>query len=114
MNTMYMSVLERTKEIGVMKAIGAKNSHIMQIFLIESGFYGLVGGLIGVAVGAGIAKGVEIVAGGYLGTGLLRAEVPLSLVFGVIAFSLIIGIASGIAPAYRASKLNPVDALRYE
>lgn len=114
MNTMYMSVLERTKEIGVMKAIGAKNSDVMKIFLIESGFYGLMGGTIGILIGAGIAKLTEIIAGRYLGTGLLRAEITATLVGSVLVFAFLIGLFSGIAPAYRASKLNPVDALRYE
>ena len=71
MNTMYMSVMERTKEIGVMKAIGAKNSHILQIFLIESGIYGLLGGAVGVLIGIGIAKIVEFAATNYLGNDLL-------------------------------------------
>lgn len=114
MNTMYMSVLERTKEIGVMKAIGAKNSDIMTIFLIESGFYGLIGGAMGIAIGWGIAKLAEIIASQFLGTGLLRAVVSPTLILGVLTFSFLIGIISGAAPAYRASKLRPVDALRYE
>ena len=114
MNTMYMSVIERTKEIGVMKAIGAKNSDIAKIFLIESGFYGLVGGAIGVAIGAGMAKLTEFVAGGILGTGLLRAEISPTLVIATLIFSFGVGLISGIAPAYRASRLRPVDALRYE
>ena len=67
MNTMYMSVMERTKEIGIMKAIGAKNSHILQIFLIESGSYGLIGGGIGVFIGRGIAKIVQFAATQYMG-----------------------------------------------
>jgi len=114
MNTMYMSVLERTKEVGVMKAIGAKNSHILTLFLIESGIYGIIGGLVGVGVGVGIAKTVELVAKQILGTPLLRAEVTLGLILGTLLFSFVVGMVSGIAPAYRASKMNPVDALRYE
>jgi len=114
MNTMYMSVLERTKEIGVMKAIGARNSHIMQIFLFESGIYGILGGLIGILMGVGIAKGIELIAAQTLGSGLLVAHISFSLLFGALVFSFVIGALSGIAPAYRASKLHPVDALRYE
>lgn len=114
MNTMYMSVMERTKEIGIMKAIGAKNSHILQIFLIESGIYGLVGGIIGVLVGIGIAKSVEFIATNFLGSNLFKAYLSLPLILGAIAFSFLIGALSGIAPSYKASKLNPVDALRYE
>ena len=114
MNTMYMSVAERTKEIGIMKAIGAKNSHILRIFLIESGAYGLFGGTIGVLIGVGIAKLTEYGAGKFLGTGLLMANVTPPLIISALLFSFIIGTISGIAPAYKASKLNPVDALRYE
>ncbi len=114
MNTMYTSVLERTKEIGIMKAIGAKNSDIMQIFLIEAGIYGLIGGAVGVLVGLGIAKGAEIAAAQVLGEGLLVAAFPLWLIFGALSFSFFIGIISGVAPARQASSLRPVDALRYE
>jgi putative ABC transport system permease protein len=97
-----------------MKAIGAKNSHILQIFLIESGIYGLFGGLVGVIIGIGISKGVEIIAANYLGTELLKAYISLPLVLGALAFSFIVGAISGIAPSYQASKLNPVQALHYE
>ncbi|MDP1695878.1 MAG: ABC transporter permease [archaeon] len=114
MNTMYMSIMERTREIGVMKAIGAKNSHIMQIFLIESGIYGLVGGAIGILIGAGIGKGVEFIATYALGTNLLQAQISPFLVVGALTFSFVVGLISGVAPAYQASKMNPVDALRYE
>lgn len=114
MNTMYMSVMERTKEIGVMKAIGAKNSHILQIFLIESGIYGLFGGIIGVSIGLGISKLVEFIATQYMGTELLQAYVSIPLIIGALTFSFVVGAISGIAPSYQASKLHPVQALRYE
>jgi len=114
MNTMYTAVLERTKEIGTMKAIGAKNSDIMLIFLIESGLLGLVGGLIGIAIGAGLAKGIEYVAATALGTVFLRAYFPWYLILGALMFSFVIGSLSGLLPAIQASKLKPADALRYE
>jgi putative ABC transport system permease protein len=114
MNTMYTSVLERTKEIGTMKAIGAKNSQIMTLFLFEAGLLGLVGGIIGVGIGGGIAKIAEIIAFSYLGTELLKANLSVPLVVGALLFSFIIGSLSGILPAYQASNLKPVDALRYE
>ncbi|MEI6058373.1 MAG: ABC transporter permease [archaeon] len=113
-NTMYTSVLERTREIGTMKAIGAKNNDILMIFLIESGLIGLVGALIGLALGYGAAKTVEIIAINSLGTNLLKAAAPWWLVLGCLAFGFIIGSASGVFPAYRAAKVKPVDALRYE
>ncbi|MEN9626044.1 MAG: hypothetical protein RL557_372 [archaeon] len=113
MNTMYTSVLERTKEIGTMKAIGAKNSHILSIFLIESGLLGLIGGLIGVAIGVGIAKLVEYIATIYIGSPLLQASMNPTIIVGALAFSFVIGTLSGVFPAMQASRLKPVDALRY-
>ncbi len=114
MNTMYTSVLQRTKEIGVLKALGARNSHVLFLFLVESGLYGLGGGLIGVALGIGLAKAAGYAVGLYLGSVFLLVKIDLLLVFGALVFSFLIGCLSGIAPAWRASKLNPVDSLRYE
>ncbi|MDD5650122.1 MAG: ABC transporter permease [Candidatus Nanoarchaeia archaeon] len=114
MNTMYTSVLERTKEIGIMKAIGARNSVILLVFLIESGLLGLAGGLIGISLGVGLSKSVEFIGANLLGTNLLRASFPPSLIIGALLFSFIVGSLSGTLPAVQASKLKPVDALRYE
>ena len=114
MNTMYTSVLERTQEIGVMKAVGARNSDIMQIFLIESGLLGLVGGIIGIILGAGIAVSVQIIATEVLGQVLIQAEFPPALIIGALLFSFIVGMASGALPARQASMMKPVDSLRYE
>jgi len=114
MNTMYTSVLERTREIGIMKAIGAKRRDIMTIFLVESGIYGLIGGVIGLLIGIGISKVAEFAATTYLGTSYLKASLPLWLIAGSLLFSFLIGCISGAAPAYQASKLRPVEALRYE
>lgn len=113
MNTMYTSVLERTNEIGVMKAIGAQNKDILAIFLIESGFLGLMGGLIGVLIGIGIGKLVEFAAITQ-GIDLLKASFPWYLIVGSLLFSFLVGAISGVAPASQASKMKPVDALRYE
>lgn len=121
-NTMFTSVLEKTKEIGIMKAIGTKNQDILAIFLLNSGMIGFVGGMGGVILGV-FCSGLI----GYLGSstsateggmGLGRifgstAVTPQLLIF-ALAFSVIIGMIAGAIPAYRASKLNPVDALRYE
>jgi putative ABC transport system permease protein len=114
MNTMYTSVLERTRDIGVMKAIGARNSDILKMFLIESGFLGLIGGAIGIAIGLGIAKLAEVVGGAALGTDYLKAAVPVWLVVGALLFAFILGSISGILPAKQASEMSPVDALREE
>jgi len=113
-NTMYTSVIERTREIGTMKAVGAKNSDVLFIFLFESGFLGLIGGIIGVVLGFLISKGIEFIAVTQLDTTLLKAAVPAYLVLGCLAFAFLIGAISGTFPAFRASKLKPVDALRYE
>ena len=113
MNTMYTSVLERTREIGIMKAIGAKNSHVMLLFLFESGMLGMVGGLLGVGVGVSLAKLAEYLAI-QSGFAMLKASFSVELIFGSLAFSFLVGTLSGILPAMKAAKLNPVDALRYE
>jgi len=114
MNTMYTSVLERTKEIGTMKAVGAKNSDILQIFLFESGLLGLVGGTIGIILGIGLGKGVQYIATIALGTNLLQASITIPLIAGALGFSFLIGTLSGVLPALQATKLKPADALRYE
>ncbi len=112
-NTMYTSVLERTREIGVMKAIGAKNSEIMWLFLIESGLLGLVGGIVGAMIGLGAAIGISNIANYALGSDLFIISISYPLLFGSIMFSFVVGIISGVLPALQASKLNVVDALRY-
>lgn len=113
-NTMFTSVLERTREIGVMKAIGAKNSDVMSIFLIESGILGLLGGIVGIGAGYGIGKIIEYIAVSQLETNLLKISTPFSLILGCLIFSFLIGAISGTVPAYRASKIKTVEALRYE
>ncbi len=114
MNTMYTAVLERTREIGVMKAIGAKNRDVLSIFLLESGLLGTAGGLIGIIIGAGISKAVELGANAAFGPGTITAVFPVYLLVGVLIFSFIVGTISGVLPARQASLLKPVEALRYE
>jgi len=114
MNTMYTAVLQRTKEIGILKAIGAKKVHILTLFLIESGLYGLGGGIIGIIIGIGFAKLVEFIFSLMVGPSFLAVELNWWLVGGTLLFSFLVGCLSGVAPARRASKLNPVDALRGE
>jgi len=111
-NTMYTSVLERTKEIGIMKSVGARNKDVLFIFLIESGLLGLVGGIIGAVLGLALAFGVSGAAGNFLGGIDLGIKISYPLLFGAISFSFIIGIVAGTLPALQASKLNVVDALR--
>ena len=114
MNTMYTSVLERTKDIGIMKAIGARNEDILYLFLVESGMLGLAGGLIGVLIGVLISKSVEYIAFSYLGTELLQASVSFGLIVFALGFGFLVGCLSGVFPAMQAAKMKPVDALRYE
>ena len=112
MNSMYTSVLERTKDIGIMKAIGARNSAILQIFLFESGLIGLGGGIIGVALGTGLALliGSFSQQAGFL----LNIKIEIAVLALGLLFAFVVGVLSGILPAYQASRLKPVDALRYE
>lgn len=117
-NTMFTSVLEKTRDIGVMKAIGAKNSDILLIFLSNSGMLGLVGGILGIIGGVAISLllpyfGVSLGFGPRGGSLTQTIINPTLLIFSVI-FSVAIGMISGAWPAYRASKLKPVEALRYE
>ena len=113
-NTMYTSTIERTKEIGTMKAIGAQNKDILFIFVIESGLLGLIGGIIGVLIGMGIGQIIEFIAINQLGTNLLQVAYPWYLIVGCLTFSFLVGAISGLIPAWQASKINVVDALRYE
>jgi putative ABC transport system permease protein len=114
MNTMYTAVLQRTREIGVLKALGAQNKHILSLFLVESGLYGLGGGFLGVSIGVSLALLTEQLFFVFVGPAFLSIEINMFFILGVLLFSFIVGVLSGIAPAYGASKLNPVDSLRYE
>jgi putative ABC transport system permease protein len=114
-NTMFTSVLEKTKEIGTMKAIGAKNRDILMIFLVNSAMVGFVGGVLGVILGSFLSLffpmlGLTFIRGGG---GASMSLSPI-LIFSGIALAVLVGVISGVVPAYRASKLKPVDALRYE
>jgi len=112
MNTMYTSVHERIREIGIMKAVGAKGRTITILFLIESGFFGLFGGLGGVVLGLGVAKLAEFIVTTSTGFYLKASMSPFLILFG-LTFSFLIGCIAGYLPSRSASKLKPVDALRY-
>jgi ABC-type antimicrobial peptide transport system permease subunit len=107
MNIMLVSVTERTREIGIRKAIGAKPRDILWQFLIESVTLSLVGGLIGIAVGVGASIIISSAAGWP--TVLSPAAVLMSF-----SFAAFVGVFFGIYPASKASRLNPIEALRYE
>jgi len=112
MNIMFTAVLERTKEIGIMKSLGARNKDIMLLFLLESGLIGLVGGIIGLFFGYLAAFGVEGMshAAGFT---LMTIKLDPSLILIALGFAVGIGMLSGALPARRAALLHPVDALRW-
>ncbi len=112
-NTMITSVLERIKEIGIMKSVGARNSYILGIFLFESSFLGFIAGIIGCAVGWLISYSGALILDN-IGYGFLQPGFPVSLFAGCIIFAVLTGAISGIAPAINAMRINPVEALRYE
>jgi len=111
MNTMYTSVHERTREIGILKAVGAKRSIIVLIFLIESGIIGVMGGIGGMLPGLGLAKLIEAF-GQVHPMFYLKAEISPFIILFALGFSFLIGCVSGFFPAKRAAALKPVDALR--
>jgi len=112
-NTMVTSVIERIREIGVMKSIGARNSEIFKIFLFESSFLGFVAGIVGVSFGWVVTSTLESFLK-VLGWGFLTPHYSWHLFTGCILFATITGAISGAFPALQASKTNVVDALRYE
>lgn len=112
-NTMFTSVLEKTKEIGIMKAIGARNQDILLIFLFNAAFIGLVGGIIGIILGTMLSGFLPALMGG-LPMARGTTIVTLNSITMALSVSVTVGILAGIIPAYQASKLKPVDALRYE
>jgi putative ABC transport system permease protein len=113
-NTMFTSVLEKTKEIGIMKAIGARNGDILLIFLFNAAFIGLVGGILGIILGTILSGFMPALMGGLpMARGGL-AIVTFNSIAMALSVSVSVGILAGIIPAHQASKLRPVDALRYE
>lgn len=113
MNTILMSVMERTHEIGVMKAIGAKNRNILSLFLLEAGMVSTIGGVLGCIAGVVAAKAICF----FL---YIEYEVEIAAIFkpevllGGVAIAMLVGILSGLYPARKASKMSPVEAVRYE
>jgi putative ABC transport system permease protein len=114
-NTMFMSVMERTRQIGLLKALGATDNEVMKLFLLESGLFGFVGGVLGIIFGVLISVIISELGLRAIGPGgAMNAVVTPELLVFALAFSIFVGIISGVAPARSASKMNPVDALRFE
>lgn len=117
-NTLIMAILERRREIGIMKAIGAADGDIRFLFFAEAGVMGFLGGLLGVGFGWSIGRVINGVTNIYLRRQQMPAEsfwsVPWWLVAGAITFSIVVSLISGMYPASRAAKLDPVEALRYQ
>jgi len=113
MNTMYTAVLERTQEIGILKAIGGRNGDILMMFIAESAVIGFLGGVVGTAIAFVLAYGITLFAAAA-GFAVLQFYFPLWLILTGIGFAMLMGIVSGYFPALQASSQKPVDALRYE
>jgi putative ABC transport system permease protein len=117
-NTLVMAILERRREIGIMKAIGASDADVRGLFFAEAGAMGLVGGAVGVALGWTIGRLINFGTNIYLERQHFPPaqiwSVPLWLVLSAIFFSIIVSLVSGLYPASRAARLDPVQALRYE
>ena len=117
-NTLVMAILERRREIGVLKALGAADSDVQQLFFVEAGVMGLLGGIFGVAFGWLLGRAITFGTNLYLKRQSLNAielsSVPWWLVVGGLAFAVLVSLVAGLYPASRAARLNPIDALRYE
>ena len=117
-NTLVMSILERRREIGVLKALGAADSDVQRLFFVEAGVMGLLGGIFGVTFGWILGRAVTYGTNVYLHRQNLNSielsSVPWWLVLSALGFAVLVSLAAGLYPASRAAKLNPVDALRYE
>jgi putative ABC transport system permease protein len=117
-NTLVMAILERRREIGVLKALGAADGDVKQLFFAEAGVMGLMGGILGVGMGWVIGRAVTFGTNVYLRRQDLPSahvfSVPLWLIIGGIVFSVVVSLVAGLYPASRAARLNPVEALRYE
>ncbi len=117
-NTLVMAILERRREIGVLKALGAADRDVKQLFFAEAGVMGLAGGVFGVLLGWAIGRAIQLATMLYLKRQGMNSpniwSIPWWLVLGAIGFSVLVSLASGIYPASRAARLDPVEALRYE
>ena len=110
MNTMMMSIYERTREIGIIKVLGCRMDNIAELFLTEAAFIGLIGG----ALGLGISYGLAAIINKFIGSSGFNALIPLWLALGALMFSIAVALVSGLYPAIRAMRLSPLTAIRNE
>jgi putative ABC transport system permease protein len=117
-NTMVMSILERTREIGIMKAIGGSDADVRSVFLVEASLIGLVGGLCGILLGWAVARIINFGANLYIqsqgGSPGNVFSFPWWLLVGAVAFSVLTSLIAGSIPASRAARLDPIQALRHD
>ena len=117
-NTLLMSILERTREIGIMKSVGGSENEIKFIFFVEAGCIGLIGAIFGLALGWLVTR----IANSIMNSAIIKSDLgtvelfwfPVWLILGAIAFSIIISLAAGMYPAIRAARIDPVKALRHD
>jgi putative ABC transport system permease protein len=117
-NTLVMAILERRREIGIMKAVGASDGDVKRIFFVEAGSMGALGGSLGVALGWMIGRVINLGTNWYMIRQDLKPEnfwyVPMWLVIAGVSFSIVVSLFAGLYPASRAARLDPVQALRHE
>lgn len=118
-NTMIMAIYERTREIGILKALGSSNGEILRMFMIEAGLIGLLGGIVGVILGWGLGVILNAVIRNYFKSQQVPIDAPFfvvtpELVIAALAFATFVGVIAGLYPAFRAARLNPLAALRHE
>lgn len=121
MNTMFMSILERTREIGIMKVIGADIPDIRRLFLLESGFIGFIGGISGLIIAYGVTAIINAIARAQSAGAMMGGEpmsnlaiIPLWLALFAVGFAVVVGIIAGLLPAARAARISPLQAIRQE
>jgi len=120
-NTMIMSIYERTREIGIMKVIGASFFDVRMLFLTEAGLIGLMGGIFGLGLSYGASRIINHFGSGFINRGMPPGEItnslsviPLWLTLFALGFSILIGVVAGLYPADRAVRLSPISAIRNE
>ena len=118
-NTMIMAIYERTREIGVLKALGSSNGEVLRLFMVEAGLIGLLGGIVGVVLGWLLGLALNAIILQYLKDQQVPINAPFfvvtpELVLASLAFATLVGVAAGLYPAFRAARLDPLAALRHE